>query len=131
MSSYDLRYVKDNQTCVLRVSRIVEREYAPYFESAVCIIENMQSRLDLYDSLSPTGSRPIKVVDQYRDSDGFHVVQAFLRELDEDWITIYREGSWICWVRKSKYNELPEKLRRRLKESWGLLKVIKDFIPFF
>jgi len=80
----------------------------------------------LYDSLSSVGNRPVKVIDASNDEDGMHVVRHWLHELDEDWITIYQQGEWVYWVRKSKYDQLPEKIRRGLKEVWGLLKAVKS-----
>lgn len=130
MRSYNLKYIKGGKECEQKLTHVVDIKYAPVFELAVCILEYVQCRFTLYDKLNPNGSRPVTVIDQYRDSHGFHVVRGFLHELDEDWITIYSEGPWMCWVRKSRYNALPERLQRGLKESWSLMKDIKDVIPF-
>jgi len=126
MDSYALHYTKGNQKCVAELTHIVEKEFAPDFETSVCIVEYIQRRLMLYKSLNPVGSRPVKVIDSSNDEHGLLVVRNWLHELDEDWITIYQEGEWVYWVRKSEYDKFPEKIKRGLKEAWQLLNAIKS-----
>ncbi len=128
MADCRLSYTKDDQICSVELVRRWECELATYFEDAACIAECMQTRLMLYNSLSATGSRPSKVINSSNDEYALRIVKYWLHELDEDWITIHQDGKWVYWVRKSKYDKLPEKFRRGLKNTWGILRDITAFI---